>query len=167
METTFEFLNCRENYHTNVECAIQVAGPKGLGLMHSFGDLGRLWSHLIRVFRLGISLSQGQAQRCFLLLVLELQYLFSCSIGYILRIMLLLFQGVPASSGKPQKILVSAVSSISEVRSDEWDACNLDSTGPKKFNPFLTHGFLSSLEESGSAVKFSCYRFSTVPKLNF
>ncbi|XP_057469835.1 uncharacterized protein LOC130758870 [Actinidia eriantha] len=62
-------------------------------------------------------------------------------------------EGVPASSGKPQKILVSAVSSISEVRSDEWDACNLDSTGPKKFNPFLTHGFLSSLEESGSAVK--------------
>ncbi|GFZ09545.1 hypothetical protein Acr_21g0001440 [Actinidia rufa] len=76
-------------------------------------------------------------------------------------------EGVPASSGKPQKILVSAVSSISEVRSDEWDACNLDSTGPKKFNPFLTHGFLSSLEESGSAVKVSCYRFSTIPKLNF
>lgn len=57
------------------------------------------------------------------------------------------------SSGKPQSVFVSAVSSISEVPSAEWDACNLDSTGPEKFNPFLTHGFLSSLEESGSAVK--------------
>ncbi|XP_019079138.1 uncharacterized protein LOC100262534 isoform X2 [Vitis vinifera] len=29
----------------------------------------------------------------------------------------------------------------------------MDATGPEKFNPFLTHGFLSSLEETGCAVK--------------
>lgn len=53
----------------------------------------------------------------------------------------------------PKKISVSVISSISEVSPVEWDACNLDSTGPEKLNPFLTHGFLSSLEESGCAVK--------------
>ncbi|XP_019174370.1 PREDICTED: uncharacterized protein LOC109169916 isoform X1 [Ipomoea nil] len=52
-----------------------------------------------------------------------------------------------------KKILVSVVSSISEVSPEEWDACSLDATGPEQFNPFLTHAFLSSLEESGSAVK--------------
>ncbi|XP_052204981.1 uncharacterized protein LOC127809869 isoform X2 [Diospyros lotus] len=62
-------------------------------------------------------------------------------------------EGVSASSAKPKKVSVSVVSSIAEVPSDDWDACNLDSTGPEKFNPFLTHGFLSSLEESGCAVK--------------
>ncbi|KAG5548655.1 hypothetical protein RHGRI_014112 [Rhododendron griersonianum] len=62
-------------------------------------------------------------------------------------------EGDSTSSGKPQIVFVSAVSSILEVPSAEWDACNLDSTGPEKFNPFLSHGFLSSLEESGSAVK--------------
>ncbi|KAI8020977.1 hypothetical protein LOK49_LG03G03272 [Camellia lanceoleosa] len=62
-------------------------------------------------------------------------------------------EGVSASSGKPQKVSVSVVSSISEVPSHDWDACNLDSTGPEKFNPFLSHGFLSSLEESGSTAK--------------
>lgn len=40
-----------------------------------------------------------------------------------------------------------------EVSPHEWDACTLDATGPEKFNPFLTHGFLSSLEETGCAVK--------------
>nr|GMD83037.1 Monocarboxylate transporter 12 like [Ipomoea batatas] len=52
-----------------------------------------------------------------------------------------------------KKISVSVVSSISEVSPEEWDACSLDATGPEQFNPFLTHAFLSSLEESGSAVK--------------
>ncbi|XP_061363535.1 uncharacterized protein LOC133307126 isoform X2 [Gastrolobium bilobum] len=50
-------------------------------------------------------------------------------------------------------ITVSVISSISEVPSIEWDACALDATGPEKFNPFLTHAFLSTLEDSGSAVK--------------
>ncbi|XP_021891629.1 uncharacterized protein LOC110809945 isoform X6 [Carica papaya] len=53
----------------------------------------------------------------------------------------------------PKTISISVVSSISEVSSDEWDACTSDATGSEKFNPFLTHGFLSSLEESRSAVK--------------
>ncbi|CAN6584651.1 hypothetical protein C1H46_018367 [Malus baccata] len=57
------------------------------------------------------------------------------------------------SGVKPKKISVSVISSISEVSSTEWDACALDVTGPEKFNPFLTHAFLSSLEESASAVK--------------
>ncbi|KAJ0972866.1 hypothetical protein J5N97_020825 [Dioscorea zingiberensis] len=54
---------------------------------------------------------------------------------------------------KPQKISLSVVSSISEISVEDWDACALDTTGLEKFNPFLSHAFLSSLEESGSAVK--------------
>ncbi|KAM5574310.1 hypothetical protein ABKV19_013673 [Rosa sericea] len=57
------------------------------------------------------------------------------------------------SEGKPSKISVSVISSISEVSSSDWDACSLDATGPDKYNPFLTHAFLSSLEHSASAVK--------------
>ncbi|CAB4267674.1 unnamed protein product [Prunus armeniaca] len=57
------------------------------------------------------------------------------------------------SGVKPQKISLSVVSSISEVSSAEWDACALHATGPEKYNPFLTYAFLSSLEESASAVK--------------
>lgn len=57
------------------------------------------------------------------------------------------------SEGKPSKISLSVISSISEVSPTEWDACSLDATGPDKYNPFLTHAFLSSLEESASAVK--------------
>lgn len=54
----------------------------------------------------------------------------------------------------PNKVItVSFVSSISEIPSTEWDACALDATGPEKFNPFLTHAFLSTLEDSRSAVK--------------
>ncbi|KAG8650339.1 hypothetical protein MANES_07G028500v8 [Manihot esculenta] len=62
-------------------------------------------------------------------------------------------EGGSAKQVVPKKISVSVISSISEVSPVEWDACNLDSTGPEKLNPFLTHGFLSSLEESGCAVK--------------
>ncbi|KAM7474524.1 hypothetical protein LguiB_021767 [Lonicera macranthoides] len=64
-----------------------------------------------------------------------------------------LFRGDPTNPDKAKKISVSVVSSISEVSSYHWDACSLDATGSEHFNPFLTHGFLSSLEESGSAVK--------------
>ncbi|CAL1353106.1 unnamed protein product [Linum trigynum] len=52
-----------------------------------------------------------------------------------------------------KKVSLSLISSISEVSADAWDACNLDSTGAEKYNPFLSHGFLSSLEETGCAVK--------------
>ncbi|XP_073038562.1 uncharacterized protein [Primulina eburnea] len=54
---------------------------------------------------------------------------------------------------KGKKVTVSVVSSISEISSDDWDACSLDASGPKNFNPFLSHGFLSALEETGCAVK--------------
>lgn len=62
-------------------------------------------------------------------------------------------EGDSTKSENMTKVSVSVVSSISEVSSDDWDACSLDATGPKQFNPFLTHNFLLSLEESGSAVK--------------
>ncbi|XP_009618447.1 uncharacterized protein [Nicotiana tomentosiformis] len=55
--------------------------------------------------------------------------------------------------GASEKISISVVSSISAVSPDEWDSCSLDSTGTQQFNPFLSHGFLSSLEDSGSAVE--------------
>uniref|UniRef100_A0A2P2K5W0 Uncharacterized protein LOC105128430 n=1 Tax=Rhizophora mucronata TaxID=61149 RepID=A0A2P2K5W0_RHIMU len=63
--------------------------------------------------------------------------------------------GISGNQMIPRKISISVVSSISEVSSSDWDACNLDATGPQKFNPFLTHAFLSSLELSRSAVKVS------------
>ncbi|XP_010274993.1 PREDICTED: uncharacterized protein LOC104610180 isoform X2 [Nelumbo nucifera] len=61
--------------------------------------------------------------------------------------------GASSNEVRPQKISLSVVSSISEVSPNEWDACAVDAIGPEKINPFLTHGFLSSLEESGCAVK--------------
>ncbi|KAI6678873.1 hypothetical protein NL676_039669 [Syzygium grande] len=63
------------------------------------------------------------------------------------------FADVSTTEARPMQISLSVVSSISEVSSNDWDACALDATGPKKYNPFLSHGFLSSLEESHSAVK--------------
>lgn len=64
-----------------------------------------------------------------------------------------MIQGVSENQGTPKKIYLSVVSSILEVPSTDWDACAVDATGCEKYNPFLTHGFLSSLEESGCAVK--------------
>ncbi|KAF3961930.1 hypothetical protein CMV_013500 [Castanea mollissima] len=62
-------------------------------------------------------------------------------------------EDISANEVKPKRISVSVVSSILEVSPNDWDACALDATGPEKYNPFLTHGFLSSLEESNCAVK--------------
>ncbi|XP_056163406.1 uncharacterized protein LOC115691187 isoform X1 [Syzygium oleosum] len=62
-------------------------------------------------------------------------------------------EDVSMTKPRPMQISLSVVSSISEVSSNDWDACALDATGPEKYNPFLSHGFLSSLEESNSAVK--------------
>lgn len=59
----------------------------------------------------------------------------------------------PSNEMKPKKISLSVVSSISEISPTDWDACALDATGPEKFNPFLAHGFLLSLEETGCAVQ--------------
>ncbi|KAL3515762.1 hypothetical protein ACH5RR_022664 [Cinchona calisaya] len=50
-------------------------------------------------------------------------------------------------------VSVTVVPSILEVSPSEWNACCFDATGREQFNPFITHGFLSSLEESGCAVK--------------
>ena len=51
---------------------------------------------------------------------------------------------------------VTVVSSLSEISRDEWDACanpaGATSAGAAEFNPFLSHDFLWSLEESGSAI---------------
>eukprot|EP00249_Psilotum_nudum_P017646 c26426_g1_i1 orf=1762-3177(+) len=49
-------------------------------------------------------------------------------------------------------ITVSVVSSISIISAKEWDLCAVESTGPDSVNPFVTHAFLSSLEDSGCAV---------------
>ena len=50
---------------------------------------------------------------------------------------------------------VAVVSSLSEISRDDWDACanpaGATSAGAAEFNPFLSHDFLWSLEESGSA----------------
>lgn len=54
---------------------------------------------------------------------------------------------------KEKVIKVSVVSSISDIPSSEWDACAVDASGADKFNPFLSHGFLSTLEHSASAVR--------------
>ncbi|XP_056854057.1 uncharacterized protein LOC108844101 [Raphanus sativus] len=53
----------------------------------------------------------------------------------------------------PTVISLSVVSSISEITPSEWDACALDSSQPQSFNPFLMHGFLSSLEDTGCATR--------------
>lgn len=50
-------------------------------------------------------------------------------------------------------ISLSVVSSISEITPSEWDACALDSSQPQSYNPFLMHGFLSSLEDTGCATR--------------
>ncbi|CAI9102056.1 OLC1v1000249C1 [Oldenlandia corymbosa var. corymbosa] len=62
-------------------------------------------------------------------------------------------RGDASGSDRVKTVSVSVVSSISEVSSHEWDECSCDSSGPENFNPFISHGFLSSLEESACAVK--------------
>ncbi|KAI5084261.1 hypothetical protein GOP47_0000430 [Adiantum capillus-veneris] len=49
-------------------------------------------------------------------------------------------------------IMVSVVSSMSAIPQEDWDACAIDSSGLDSLNPFLLHAFLSSLEDSGSAI---------------
>ncbi|KAK9134148.1 hypothetical protein Syun_013478 [Stephania yunnanensis] len=60
---------------------------------------------------------------------------------------------VKEDRSKPRKISLSVISSISEVSSEGWDACAADGTAAERLNPFITHGFLSSLEESKSCCK--------------
>ncbi|PWZ44744.1 hypothetical protein Zm00014a_044631 [Zea mays] len=54
---------------------------------------------------------------------------------------------------KPREVSISVASSIMDIPAADWDACACDLDDPGNFNPFLTYAFLSSLEESGSAVK--------------
>jgi len=56
---------------------------------------------------------------------------------------------------KQKVISLSVVSSIFEIPQAEWDACALDSSQPESYNPFLSYGFLSSLEDTGCAVRVS------------
>ncbi|KAG0494332.1 hypothetical protein HPP92_005326 [Vanilla planifolia] len=62
-------------------------------------------------------------------------------------------ENLSSAGVRPLEVCVSVLSSISNVPSKDWDACAMDATGPEKLNPFLTHAFLSSLEESNCAVK--------------
>ncbi|XP_064978801.1 uncharacterized protein LOC135620092 isoform X4 [Musa acuminata AAA Group] len=62
-------------------------------------------------------------------------------------------EGVSVDDKTPREISLSVVSSISDISSNDWDACATDATSPEKFNPFISHAFLSSLEESRSAIK--------------
>ena len=61
---------------------------------------------------------------------------------------------------KPREVSISVASSIMDIPAADWDACACDPAGPEEFNPFLTHAFLSSLEESGSAVKVSIWNIT-------
>ena len=52
----------------------------------------------------------------------------------------------------PLTLTVSVVSSISLVPAAAWDLCALEAAGEESANPFVCHAFLSSLEDSKSAV---------------
>ncbi|KAG0590537.1 hypothetical protein M758_1G114000 [Ceratodon purpureus] len=56
------------------------------------------------------------------------------------------------SDASPLTLTVSVVSSISLVSAEAWDLCALEAAGPEAVNPFVSHAFLSSLEDSKSAV---------------
>ncbi|KAK1262968.1 hypothetical protein QJS04_geneDACA016274 [Acorus gramineus] len=62
-------------------------------------------------------------------------------------------EDISARDLRPQKVTVSVVSSILDVPPKDWDECAVDASGLQNFNPFLSHAFLSSLEESGCLVK--------------
>ena len=49
--------------------------------------------------------------------------------------------------GSETPVTLKIISRVSEVSAADWDAC----AGPD--NPFVSHAFLSALEDSGSAVE--------------
>ena len=53
--------------------------------------------------------------------------------------------------GDAEQAIIRAVNSLSEVDPAAWDACANPPGEP--YNPFLSHAFLSALEESGSATR--------------
>lgn len=58
-----------------------------------------------------------------------------------------------SNKNSSQQISLSVVSSILDIESEDWDTCASDANGLGKFDPFTSYAFLSSLEESGSAVQ--------------
>ena len=48
------------------------------------------------------------------------------------------------SPAAPTEILARVADDIASLPADQWDAC------AGKANPFVSHGFLSAMEESGS-----------------
>lgn len=157
---TIRGLTCRVNHnvHKNHELRFRF-----LELLHYFGDQGSPQHHKRWACRLGISLWQGQPPRCvcfwhFFGIGRLIIYLLILLIALI-TLYLYYIQDISANEVKPKKISLSVVSSILEVSPNDWDACTLDATPPENYNPFLTHAFLSSLEESGCAVKVVTYYF--------
>jgi predicted N-acyltransferase len=59
--------------------------------------------------------------------------------------------------GDVEKPLLRVVSRIAEVPAQDWDACaratDEDAALERPANPFITHAFLSALEESGAAAR--------------
>ncbi len=57
--------------------------------------------------------------------------------------------------GDAEQILVRVEPGISSLDAGQWDACanplTADGTSARPYNPFISHAFLSALEESGSA----------------
>lgn len=51
----------------------------------------------------------------------------------------------------PPSLTISVISSLSMVGGEEWDKCAREACGEGRENPFLSHAFLLSLEESKSA----------------
>eukprot|EP00850_Spirogloea_muscicola_P013776 SM000095S24990 [mRNA] locus=s95:332224:335843:+ [translate_table: standard] len=58
---------------------------------------------------------------------------------------------VNGSASNVETLTVSVISSIFLISPEEWDACAESAAGSSSFNPFISHAFLGSLEESKSA----------------
>lgn len=69
------------------------------------------------------------------------------------------------SDASPLTLTVSVVSSISLVSAEAWDLCALEAAGPESVNPFVAHAFLSSLEDSKSAVAVSAQTLAKKPAI--
>ncbi|RVW44304.1 hypothetical protein CK203_071033 [Vitis vinifera] len=58
-------------------------------------------------------------------------------------------EGVSENQVAPKKISLSVVSSILDVPSQDWDACNMDAMGPEKFIHFLPMVFFQAWRRQG------------------
>ena len=60
------------------------------------------------------------------------------------------------AAGSQKRVVVRIASRIRDVEASAWDACAAgehQETSIRPHNPFVSHGFLSALEESGSATR--------------